>query len=61
MKRILSICIALILLFSAFPEAAFAAVSESHVLEADRVLIYNPLPFKEKSNTLFTGTLFARQ
>ncbi len=61
MKRILSICIALILLFSAFPEAAFAAVSESHVLEADRVLIYNPLPFKEKSNTLFTGTLSSKQ
>ncbi|MBR0508453.1 MAG: dockerin type I repeat-containing protein [Clostridia bacterium] len=59
MKRILSIFIAVILLFPAFPGTAFAAVSEPHILEADQVLIYNPLPCE--GDALFTGTLSSRQ
>ncbi len=59
MKRILSILIALILLFPVFPETASAAVSEPHTLNADRVLIYNPMPFEETA--LFTGSLSAQR
>jgi len=57
MKRILSIFIISILLLSAFPKAVFADVSEAHVLRADQVLIYNPLPYEGKDNALFSGTI----
>ena len=56
MKRSISILLALILLL-AIPHAAAGDEAQSHTIEADRVLICNPLPYDAKGNTLFSGTL----
>ena len=57
MKRAFSILIAVILLLAAFPRAAAGEAVQSHTIEADRVLICNPLPYDAQGNTLFSGTL----
>lgn len=57
MKRVISILLTLILLFAAFPQTAIGEAAQSHIIEADRVLIYNPLPYDAEGNLLFTGTL----
>ncbi|MBR4905679.1 MAG: dockerin type I repeat-containing protein [Clostridia bacterium] len=56
MKRAISILLVMILLL-AIPHAAAGETTQSHIIEADRVLIYNPLPYDAKGNTLFSGTL----
>ena len=56
MKRSISIFLALILLL-AIPHAAVGEETQSHTIEADRVLIYDPLPYDAKGNTLFSGTI----
>jgi len=57
MKRAFSILIAVILLLAAFPHAAFGETAQMHRIEADRVLIYNPLTYDAEGNTLYSGTL----
>lgn len=57
MKRVFSILLAVILTFAAFPQAAIGEESQTYTEEADRVLIYNPLPYDAKGNTLFSGTI----
>ena len=56
MKRSISILLAVFLLL-AIPHAAVGDGVQSHMIEADRVLIYNPLPYDAKGNTLYSGTL----
>ena len=57
MKRSITIFLALILLLAALPHTAIGETVQSHTIEADRVLIYNPLPYDAKENTLFSGTI----
>ena len=57
MKRAFSILLAVMLLFAAFPHAATGEETQSHTIEADRVLICNPLPYDAQGNTLYSGTL----
>ena len=57
MKRVLTVVLGLILLLAAFPRAAVGETAQSHTIEADRVLIYNPLPYNGKENMLFSGTI----
>ncbi len=57
MKRVFAILFALCLLFAAIPHTAVGDGVQSHIIEADRVLIYNPLPYDAEGNMLFTGTL----
>lgn len=56
MKRFLSIILAAVVLLVVFPHVAVCEKEQSHTIEADQVLVYNPLPYREKDNTLFTGT-----
>lgn len=56
MKRFLLFIISAVMIAAALlPTAAFADAERE--LIADRVLIYNPLPYDQKDNKLFTGTL----
>ncbi len=57
MKRFFSISLALILLLLALPRTAIGEETQTHTIEADQVLIYNPLPYDPKGNTLFSGTI----
>ena len=57
MKRSITIFLAAILLLAALPHTAVGESAQPHTIEADRVLIYNPLPYDEKGNTLFSGTI----
>jgi hypothetical protein len=57
MKRFISLFLALILLPLAFPRTAIGESAQSHSIDADQVLIYNPLPYDAKGNTLFSGTI----
>ena len=61
MKRILSILLIAFLLLAAYPHAAIGETEQSHIMEADQVLIYNPLPYDAKGNLLFTGTIATMQ
>ena len=56
MKRSISILLAVFLLL-AIPHAAVGDGVQPHIIEADHVLIYNPLPYDAKGNSLFSGTL----
>ncbi len=57
MRRAFSVFIAAILLLAAFPGHAVGEAEQSHTVEADQVLIYNPLPYGAKDSVLFTGTI----
>lgn len=57
MKRFISIFLASILLLAAFPQAAIGEETQPHTMDADRVLIYDPLPYDAKGNALFSGTI----
>ena len=57
MKRAFSILIAVVLLLAVFPHAALGDTAQSHTIDADRVLIYNPLPYEAAGNALYSGTL----
>lgn len=61
MKRAVSICFALLLLFAVLPQASKGETVQSDTFEADRVLIYNPLPYAANANTLYSGTLSGPQ
>ena len=57
MKRILSVFLAILLLPALLPHAAKGETRQFHTIEADRVLIYNPLPYDANGNMLFSGTI----
>lgn len=57
MKCLFSLLLAIILILAAFPQAAIGEAEQSHTIEADRVLIYNPLPYDAEGNMLFSGTI----
>jgi hypothetical protein len=57
MKRFFSILLALLLLPAVFPHGAKGETQQFHTIEADEVLIYNPLPYDANGNSLFTGTI----
>lgn len=61
MKRIASIFIALLLMLAALPQAAIGEAEQTHTFDADRVLVYNPLPYRTNANTLYSGTLPSSQ
>ena len=61
MKRVFSILLAVVLLFGAGMRAAVGEGTQSHIMEADRVLIYNPLSYDAKGNALFSGTIVLAQ
>lgn len=56
MKRLFTVILAAALLLTMLPAGAVAETTSSHIIEADRVLVYNPLPYREKENMLFSGT-----
>lgn len=56
MKRCLTVILAAALLLAAFPHSTFCDTKQSHTIEADQVLVYNPLPYDERANMLFSGT-----
>ena len=55
MKRTLILLFSALLLCAAIPLHAVAETTEQ-AYDADHVLIYNPLPYVENGNALFTGT-----
>ena len=61
MKRIFSLLLAMILILAALPQAAIGETAQSHTMQADRVLIYNPLPYDAEENRLFSGTITQAQ
>lgn len=56
MKRFLSIFLAAVMVLAILPHTAVCETEQSHIMEADRVLVYNPLHYNETGNTLFSGT-----
>lgn len=56
MKRYLTIFLAAVMLLAVFPHSAVCETEQSHIIEADQVLVYNPLPYNETGNMLFSGT-----
>lgn len=61
MKRVFSVLVVAILLFAVLPLSQTDAEAQSHIIEADRVLIYNPLPYDANGNTMFSGTVTQTQ
>lgn len=61
MKRIFILLLAAILLCAALPCEAEATETETTTFDADRVLIYNPLPYVKNGNGLMTGTVVQEQ
>ena len=57
MKRLFTVILAAVMLMAMLPVGAVAETTQSHIIEADRVLVYNPLPYSEKENMLFSGTI----
>lgn len=57
MKRLISVILIALIICSVLPHAAFGDTVSQHTVEADRVLIYNPLPYAENGNMLYSGTL----
>ncbi len=56
MKRISILLLSAILLFAALPQTSAPAQTEQ-TAQADHVLIYNPLPYANTGNQLYSGTL----
>lgn len=61
MKRVFSSFLAVLLLLAVFPHAAIGEEAQSHTMQADRVLIYNPLPYDGRENMLYSGTIEQQQ
>lgn len=61
MKRIVSFFFAAILLLAVLPHAAIGEETQSHTIDADRVLIYNPLAYDPENKGLFSGTIAKQQ
>ena len=57
MKRLISVILIALIICSVLPHAALGDTVSQHTVEADRVLIYNPLPYAENGNMLYSGTL----
>ena len=57
MKRLFTVILAAVMLMAMLPVGAVAEITQSHIIEADRVLVYNPLPYSKKENMLFSGTI----
>ena len=61
MRRIISVFFAAILLLALLPHAAIGEETQSHTIDADRVLIYNPLVYDTENSALFSGTIAKQQ
>ncbi len=61
MKRAVSVFFVLLLLLAVLPHTAIGEAEQPNTIDADRVLIYNPLPYQASGNTLYSGTLSSSQ